>query len=59
MTISYMCVDFEQQIVLRTKRVMRVRHARCLRSIFCVSRLLTVRLGKAQGGKPATAAQPQ
>src|SRR6266851_8831424 len=38
-TMSCICVDFEKQIVLRTKRLMRVRNVRCLRSIFCVLRL--------------------
>src|SRR5882724_5168790 len=36
MTMSCICVDFEKQIVLRTKRLMRVRNVRCLRSICCV-----------------------
>src|SRR2546421_7846298 len=39
MTISCICIVFEKQIVLRTKRFMRVRNVRCLRSIFCVLRL--------------------
>src|SRR5215470_11749445 len=36
MTMSCIWVVFEKQIVLRTKRLMRVRKVRCLRSIFCV-----------------------
>src|SRR6266446_3335768 len=39
MTMSCICVVFEKQIVLRTKRLIRVRKVRCLRSIFCVFRL--------------------
>jgi hypothetical protein len=39
MTMSCICVDLEKQIVLRTKRLIRVRNVRCLRSIFCVFRL--------------------
>src|SRR4029450_5718133 len=37
--MSCICVVFEKQIVLRTKRLMRVRKVRCLRSIFWVFRL--------------------
>ena len=36
MTMSCICIDFEKQIVLRTRRLIRVRNVRCLRSIFCV-----------------------
>jgi hypothetical protein len=32
MTRSCICVDFEKQIVLRTRRLIRVRSVRCLRS---------------------------
>src|SRR5262252_4923507 len=39
MTMSCICVDFEKQMVLRTKRLMRVRSVRCFRSIFWVCRL--------------------
>jgi hypothetical protein len=42
MTMSCICIDFEKQIVLRTRRLMRARSVKCLRSIFCVPRLLTV-----------------
>src|SRR4029434_5913739 len=37
--MSCICVVFEKQIVLRTKRLMCVRNVRCLRSIFWVFRL--------------------
>ena len=36
--MSCICVVFEKQIVLRTKRLMRVRNGMCLRSIFWVCR---------------------
>ncbi len=39
MTMSCIAMDREKQIVLRTRRVMRVRHVRCVRSIFRVWRL--------------------
>src|SRR6266568_7512583 len=39
MTISCICMVFEKQMVLRTKRLIRVRKVRCLRSIFWVFRL--------------------
>jgi len=39
MTMSCICVVFEKQSVLRTKRFMRVRKVRCVRSIFWVLRL--------------------
>jgi hypothetical protein len=32
-------IDLEKQIVLRANRLIRVRRARCLRSIFCMLRL--------------------
>ena len=34
MTMSCIWVVFEKQMVLRTKRLIRVRKVRCLRSIF-------------------------
>ncbi len=37
--MSCIWVVFEKQMVLRTKRLMRVRKVKCLRSIFCVFRL--------------------
>ena len=39
MTVSCIYIDVEKQLVLRTKRFMRVRHVRCVRSIFCLLRL--------------------
>src|SRR2546425_9715374 len=39
MTMSCIWIDFEKQNVLRTKRLIRVRSVRCLRSIFWVFRL--------------------
>src|SRR6266478_6206715 len=36
MTMSCIWIDFEKQIVFRTKRLIRVRSVRCLRSIFWV-----------------------
>jgi hypothetical protein len=33
---SQICVVLEKQMVLRTKRLMRVRKVRCVRSIFWV-----------------------
>ena len=37
--MSCIWIDFEKQIVLRTKRLIRVRNVRCVRSIFWVFRL--------------------
>jgi hypothetical protein len=37
--MSCIWVVFDKQMVLRTKRFMRVRHVKCFRSIFCVFRL--------------------
>ena len=37
--MSCICVVFEKQSVLRTKRLIRVRNVRCLRAIFWVFRL--------------------
>ena len=34
MTMSCICVDFEKQMILRTKRLMRVRSVKSLRSMF-------------------------
>jgi hypothetical protein len=45
MTMSCICVVFEKQMVLRTKRLMRVRKVRCLRSIFCVLRARAMHVG--------------
>src|SRR6266571_5839065 len=39
MTMSCICIAFDKQMLLRTKRFMRVRKVRCLRSICCVLRL--------------------
>ncbi len=38
-TMSCLCVDVEQQMVVRTRRVIRVRHGRGVRAIFCVERV--------------------
>ena len=42
--ITMLCIRifFEKQIVLRTRRLIRVRQVKCLRSIFCVFRLPTM-----------------
>src|SRR2546428_9808336 len=39
MTMSCICVAFEKQMVLRTKRLIRFRNVRYVRSIFWVFRL--------------------
>jgi hypothetical protein len=36
MTMSCICIDFEKQMVFRTRRLIRVCRVRCSRSIFCV-----------------------
>jgi hypothetical protein len=38
-TMSCIGIDLAKQSVVRTRRVMRVRHVRCFRSICCVLRL--------------------
>lgn len=42
--ITMLCIRifFEKQMVLRTRRLIRVRQVKCLRSIFCVFRLPTM-----------------